>query len=339
MIYICEKMKKILDVTEPPITSYPAIANILSLLWTQKDQTMPWLCDHLIQLIIRPNNVNAPADFYDHADINGYYSQIYGCTGLDWLRTKPNLVASNTFTDYMEYVIENGFCLEPCLDRYYFKFSEYYKKKHFIHSTLIYGFNSNSKEVYISDFFENGKYCRKTISYDEVNDSIKGNDWLVNLYGHNNESYKCNLNMLSDYLNDYLESRDSFQKFKYSSSERNKNVSFGVTFYDAITTNLFFDDEGLDIRPFHILTDHKRLMNLRLCYLKANGKFDKEQMEELIKDNDDLLHDSMTLRNMVIYYNLKKDEKSFNKIQEKKEKLKYKDIKFVQKFINILNNN
>ena len=44
---------KILPTAAPPITSFPLIANMLSILWLDKNKTLPWICDRFIQLVAR----------------------------------------------------------------------------------------------------------------------------------------------------------------------------------------------------------------------------------------------------------------------------------------------
>ena len=65
-------MKICLPVEQPPITSFPTIANTLSILWGHKEKVLPWLSDRLIQLVVRPNYDLVNTDFYDHADIDNY---------------------------------------------------------------------------------------------------------------------------------------------------------------------------------------------------------------------------------------------------------------------------
>lgn len=56
-------MKMCLPIEEPPITSFPEIANTLSVLWRHKENVIPWLSDRFIQLVIRPNFKLTNADF------------------------------------------------------------------------------------------------------------------------------------------------------------------------------------------------------------------------------------------------------------------------------------
>lgn len=44
-------MRKVLTCEYPPITSYPLIANMLSVLWAYKKDTINWISDRFIQLV------------------------------------------------------------------------------------------------------------------------------------------------------------------------------------------------------------------------------------------------------------------------------------------------
>ena len=84
------------------------------------------------------------------------------------MRSNDETAQYSKFTDYIEFQINNDYCLEACLDRYYFKFPECYKSERYIHSTFIFGYDNERKEVYIVDFFDDGKYDKKIVSYDEI---------------------------------------------------------------------------------------------------------------------------------------------------------------------------
>lgn len=74
-------MKNTINLADPPITTYPSIANVLSLLWREPDAIMPWLSGHFIQLIVRSSHEHIYGDFYDHADIDNFYRILYGAPG------------------------------------------------------------------------------------------------------------------------------------------------------------------------------------------------------------------------------------------------------------------
>ena len=84
-------MKKIIDLSTPPITTYPSIAYILALKWKDKETIMPWLSDHFIQIVVRPEHAFTWGDFYDHADLDNFFSKIFGLPGLGWMRANKTV--------------------------------------------------------------------------------------------------------------------------------------------------------------------------------------------------------------------------------------------------------
>ena len=331
VLHVSIKMKKIISLEQPPITSYPSIAKILSLMWEQKEAIMPWFSDHFIQLIVRPSHEHTLGDYYDHADIDTYYRIVYGLPGLGWMRSNGETAQYIKFTDYIEFQINNNYCLEDCLDRYYFKFSECYKSEHYIHSTFIFGYDNERKEVYIVDFFDDGKYDKKIVSYDEINESMN-NDWIINLFKKWNDSYEFDEQLMNLYFNDYLNSCDSFNRFRFSNKSYNKDVIYGLEYYDF--SQKLIDNDFIDVRMFHILVDHKVLMKYILDYLDSIGLYKNEKIEKLKAMNEDLIRKSTSLRNSVIKYTISPKSSLLCHIDNEIKLLKQLDFEFVNAILN-----
>lgn len=327
-------MKNIITVLYPPITTYPSIANILSLMWNKRERIQPWFSDHFIQLVVRPNHYDTYGDFYDHADLDNYFRIIYGLPGLGWMRVNYDSANFEVFSDYIEHQINNGYCLEACLDRYYFKFSNSYQTHHFIHSSFIYGYDNEKREVYVADFWDGGKYNTITLSYDEINASMNNNG-IINLFKSHDDKYKFKPELMKIYLYDYLNCTDSFLKFRFSNKEYNQNVIFGIEFYEFLLCNIS-KRERVDVRLSHILYDHKILMKLRLEYLTKHHEYNTQKLYELSIQNDGLIKNSLMLRNWIIRYTLKNDDKLLNRICNKIVEIKKEDIDFINQFLDII---
>ena len=195
-------MKKIIHIDESPITSYPSIANMLSMAWGKKEELLPWLSDHFVQLVVRPHH-DTRIDYYDHADLDNNYRKIYGMPGYSWMRNNTDTIKTERFTDYIEFAVDHEYCLEPCLDNFYFSFSNCYQKHHYIHSTFIYGYDNEEEIVYAADFWELGKYSTKMINYNEINQSFN-NEGIVNLFRYYKAEYEFNKKLLISSCRDYL---------------------------------------------------------------------------------------------------------------------------------------
>jgi hypothetical protein len=66
----------------------------------------------------------------------------------------------------VEECLKEGYYVFVTVDRFYFPSTLDYKKKHLIHPTLIYGFNSSKNEFYlVDDVIKNGKHDKYVLSY------------------------------------------------------------------------------------------------------------------------------------------------------------------------------
>lgn len=320
-------------VERPPITSYPTIANTLSVLWTHKDLVIPWISDHYIQLIVRPNYIPTKIDYYDHADIDNYFCQLFGCPYLEWMRNNRQTLLVDKFTDYIEFQIDRGYYLEPCLDNYYFEFSMHFGKRHFIHPTFIYGYDKEQQEVFLSDFYNKGGYSRRVASYDEINKSMN-NDYLINLYRFQDAQYEFNPMLMRTSFEDYLNSRDSMHKFDFSYQSHNRGVLYGMSFYDYVIQEVC-QQEKLDIRPFHIMYDHKVMMDIRLKYLKEVQKFSASELDEVIVKNQHMQREALVLRNVVLRYNYTREKELLQFIISKCCEIRKLDSMLVNNILSI----
>ncbi|WP_150273164.1 hypothetical protein [Paenibacillus tepidiphilus] len=328
-------MKTILPVTYPPITSFPHIANILSFLWVNEDKVLPWLCDRYLQLTIRPYHPMTRADFYEQADTDNYIIPGYSCPFFGWLRNNQTTAHFVKFTDYIEYQINQGYYLDACLDNFYLRCSLSFEKEHFIHTTFIYGFDNEKELIYISDFYDNGKYVRETASYEEINKSIEGIDYLINLYKYQDFNYIFNINLLKTFIEDYINCRDSLKKFEFSCASYNRDNLYGLNFYDYII-DVFCKENKLDLRPFHIIYDQKVMMRIRLGYLFKLNIFDNKVILELKERNDVIIKNSIILRNLAIKYNLTYDNRLIHKIIDKCNSIKISDQDLMMDLLNCL---
>ena len=90
------------------------------------------------------------------------------------------------FHSFVISAIEEGFYISTFLDQFFR--DDMHGNHGYHHPTFIYGYDDAAKCVYITDNFENGKYAKKQISYDQLDTAfslITGQEWCygVILYG------------------------------------------------------------------------------------------------------------------------------------------------------------
>ena len=330
-------MIKCLPVVYPPISSYPGIANPMSFLWVHKDKVLPWLCDRYIQLIIRPDHYS-PGDFYEHADTDNFIRPNELCPFYGLMRNNQTTAHFDKFTDYIEYNIDHEYYLEACLDNFYLSCShDFYQKSHLrIHPTFIYGYDKEKQVIYIADFYENGKYIQTTATYDEINKSIEGIDYFIWSYKYQNCNYELNLNLLKLYLSDFLNSTDSFHKFEFSAPSYNHNALFGLDYYQYAHDVFIQPAEKIDIRPLHILYDHKIMMQIRLEYLHTQNIISPKHFQELMELTNQSLKNALYLRNTVLKYNLSQKQTLISSLKDRCQLQKDYDENLFARLLQIL---
>lgn len=212
---------KILPSVAPPITSYPLIANMMSILWLDEDKTLPWICDRFIQLVGRTEaHFNFPlgGNFYEY-EVCSDLPIFIVCPFLKQSRFERMIIDefSPRLTDFIKFFIDNGYYLHLCLDPYYISSSQNYNKRHFNHPTFIYGYSDEEDKIYIKDFYSSG-YKEYSAGYDEINTayaSVLNNEFdtrkyygMVSLFKYIPVDYRFNLNKVVEDYTDYLNCAD-----------------------------------------------------------------------------------------------------------------------------------
>lgn len=135
------------------------------------------------------------------------------------------------------------------------------------------------------------------------------------------------------YLGDYINSRDSLHKIEFSYQEHNKGVLYGLNFYDYVIENICIEKKSIDIRPFHILYNHKRLMKIRLEYLFSRNIYDNDEISRLLLQNDELINKSKLIRNLAIKYSIRNNTETIESIKDKCKMLKNLDYVLISQIL------
>lgn len=330
-------MKICLPIAYPPITSFPCIANQMSFLWNHKERVLPWYADRYIQLLIRPQHPLTRSDFYENADIDNFIVPGNFCPFYRFMRNNQTTAHFEKFTDYIEYNIKKEYYIEPCLDNYFLSCSiDSFQKQHHVQTAFIYGFDNVTKEIYLSNYSENGSYVNTKVKYEEINKSIEGIDYFIGLYKYQDFDYHFNIDLLKASIQDYLNCRDSFNRFTFSSPPYNRNILYGLDVYDYIR-DVFCEEENIDIRPFHTLYDHKIMHHIRLEYLNSIHLLNDNEFATLSEFNNEIMKDTFHLRNIVLDYYVNHHRSSIMKIKERCNAIKHADYIQFSELLKCLN--
>ena len=325
---------KSLPLSFPPIASFPFDADLLSILWARYQETEPWIFDRYIQLQVETDPNDTFLDFYDDGVRENDLLPAYFCPFIEWRRIdrERNYPPIESFVEYVKHQIDRDTYVDTPLDQYYLSCSAKFNKRHFLHETLIYGYDDNDQTIKVADFYDQGKFAFCSVSYSELEDSGAGLTNFINLYSYRKFDYKFDIDIARTFLTDFLSSQDSFAKYKISYEERNKNVVFGLEIFDYLV-DIFNNRTYLNRQSYHTLYDHMRIMRLRIEYMNRIGLISATVRNDLTNDVDILINKTQTLQNIVLKYNLTKKQADKDRINFNCVELKSEEKKLFEKLM------
>lgn len=300
--------KKVLEMKYPPITSYQNQANLLALL-TNHEQPYNWIYSNFIQLDASNTisfhlpNLFKTCPFIYYQRISRAFIKLYN--------DSVNLFFINA--------IHLGSYAYVNLNHYYIPGSSKYQKEHKLHDTFVFGYDLDEQVFYIADFFI-GKYDFIQVTFSDFENAFKNMDSTdtidylegVELLSYKETEYNFDINQTRDYLIDYLHSKPSYRKY----NEYNKGEEFhGLDVYISIQNylNKLIEDEAEDdVRSFHVLLDHKKIMLDRLVFLGRNNFLDN--IDELKEKYNAIQTKVLICRNSFLKFYINKDKKILIKI-------------------------
>lgn len=340
MILSClDQDKIILPTKEPIVATYTNHAHYLSILGT-KNEALPWIYSNYIQLYIC-------IDYIKNSWSNFYFSHPYELSPVDfckWLRIqKIDRSFINTEEELINFVeknLQNNYYIRALLNYSYLTITDI----NMYHDIFIYGINRKDKKLYVADFFVDGKYLNKELKFDEFtksffnyelsleNDNFNG---MIHLYKlKENCDYKFDINNIKNSIKGYLKCEVPEYWDIYNNENRDK-VAFGLNVYDVLEAYLLqvgvHKDLYVDIRPFILIMDHKKIMVLRLKYLITNSLYNINS--DYIEEYNDIYNESKLLANLAIKYRYKRNNKIRNTMCECLKKIKDNETRILQKVI------
>ncbi|MEK4077348.1 hypothetical protein MHI01_26320 [Paenibacillus sp. FSL M7-0656] len=328
-------MEKKLEIHPPSIQTFLNHAYPLAIL--EKDKAfLGWFFTNYTQLYTYNNRKDPIDDFkIDFFSHNGKYPNI---PFLEYSNVNKNTI--NTLNkNILDIVLENidlNYYVEVGIDEYYWSNKSSYKRRHFHHDNLIYGYNKNEKKLYYLGYNKQmifGQYAipfaEFVLSFTENSEStIKFIRNFTSELTSNTTRYVYHFNLEFDldifilYLEDFLKSKNSFLTHKGT-----RNSVFGLAVYDELLLK-FSDDIELskDMRLYRIIWEHKKIMNRRIDYLKSKGYLNAEDFEDLSKKSLFLCKECLLLKNLSLKYAITNNMKTFSAIL-----VKLKEIQLLEK--------
>lgn len=301
--------QKILDVMlQREITTYLHRSLPLCVVLNDK-RYLPWYYTHYIQIFSSVNSTG----FTELNYLEPYhcYQDVLECVML-------GAHFFNAHTSIISFIIEKlnlGYYVMINLDEYCLSVKQSYKQHHFVHESLIYGYDQEKQEMLGIGFNQNRLFDKISLSFQEFH-----NAWDA-AYNHyktsapwfawsalllvkprpNPAEYPFDKERFMRELAAYLFSQPD-PCIMYGFGFEEKDVHYGFAVYDVVAACLLDLLEGklnIDYRAIHLLAEHKQALYMRLEYLWTRYKLN-EEFSELLAGYRNICEEYFKMRNVLI---------------------------------------
>ena len=289
-------MKKILPIATPPVIGYLHHAYPLSILanWMAY---LPWFHSNYIQLHCPQNfqnashNRTAKFNFYRRPDQRISFSPHLK---VQFLERDLIFKTSKDIMPFLIACIDKSYYVQPTVDEYFLPDSPAYQKRHFVHETLIYGYDNQT--FCGIGYNKYGDYAAYHVGFSELKQAIMHAD----LTGHYDPDglrlfkydphvqYDFDIHLVREQLTDFLYARNTSERFRMVANP--SDGAYGFATYPRLKSyveSFLVPPFSFDIRPVHILWEHKKCMFSRLKYMETRGYLK-------VKDRFSVQYDELT---------------------------------------------
>lgn len=269
----------------------------------------------------------------------------------------------NIVNKAIDLITKNKYVLLYC-DRFYVKGSREYKKFHYMHEILIYGFDNNLKEFTILDLNLNGKVlnpsrlsfnnleCAFYNAIEEINKNINNNIWLyrINMPAsafslNENFNRKPRLELFYDSIDNCLNGGETLTRTPSNGQVRYNTIRYGVSIYKSFYEDLYnvlaYDKNILKDRPI-ILFRFKTLIENKYALIFKINYLNKEQLtsipNSLINKIRELANKLEIIFSMLTKYSLKPNTNLLNRINSSFHEVEKLDIFVLSSIKKLLQN-
>ena len=267
-----------------------------------ENQYYHWLFSNYIQLCIDTNSQNIYLDYYMFPKRNYSYHHLHQFIEFHY---EENILAKTMFGNihnYLQWNINNNRYIEILLDEYFIPNRDTYQKMHYIHSSLIYGFDDIKKVYYIMGYGLGRKLLVSELHYD-LFDKAFNNDSVSQ---HKSYRYNPNTTKFTFHLEGFKQTLQEYL-IGYNSSIHTYNLVpmnsciYGINIYKQLLTT----DKGrknlcYDVRISYLLYEHNEIMKQRLDFILANNILPTTEFSTFIEKYHEIFELSNILKNLVV---------------------------------------
>lgn len=273
-----------------PITNHPGVQINPNLAVILANNMMGWYYERYVNIFMDETHI----DYVDNVNYEGVVTKI---------RVFPYTEIVGNVQTIIKNAIECGHFLHIWADEYYIEYSTRYKRKHFVHPLMIYGYDDVSAkfkaiffdirrgqifiDVTYTQFFESVKNVRAYYCLGGNDDAIK--QTITECKFVKEAKGIFHLNVLLRQLKNYLYCTTDYLTSWYTLSRpglcESSNVIYGIQIYQQLIKFLSLPKEYIPIhyKAIHDFISHKKVILERLKYIE--NEYDcGEYFRKLIND-------------------------------------------------------
>jgi hypothetical protein len=285
-----KNIKELKIILQDEITTYLHYHLNLCIILTEPDLN-EWFNLHFIKICFRIDNKGIMHEkqsaLIDYMENKLLFSEIAHITYFSYEILSQICTDIVTFT--IKKIMENKYVI-IYLDEFCIPNKTFYQVNHFIHQSLIYGYNIEEKYFLAIGFDKNNLLCKMRYGFNEFSQAYKNaNDFhqfsatwskitAVQIFELKENIYpEFILEVFIKNLKDYLLSKASIDEvFNYYEGE---DVTYGIDIYNKLKEYLMRLGKGenkIDYRAVHLLYEQKTSIYKRLIYIKDKYEFDDD---------------------------------------------------------------
>jgi hypothetical protein len=210
------------------------------------------------------------------------------CLGYHLLQEVESIV------DFIKEKVQLGYYLIINLDEYELSNKHDYMKNHYVHASIVYGYDDETRQVKGVGFDKSRLFTDLIFDYDELNKSYTSSKvhylnyapwcaWsavqLIKLKSAGRQ-FPFSIRKFMQDLHDYIHS-DTDEYRLYDFEYDVNRVTFGIDVYDELVrelNNILCGKFNVDYRALHLLAEHKKCLYIRLSFVIEKYKLSSESV-------------------------------------------------------------
>jgi len=333
--------RRILPIADPELVSYPHLAFPLAMLQTDPEAHR-WVYSNYVQLYLSDRTDEMMMDFFTPNPFDYFVPILYGSPRLNRTMVRRSYPS---FADFVRVSIDESYYLWTHVDEFYIPGTSSYQNKSYPHGIMIHGYDDDRRVFHVVGFLSNQRYGSGEVGYEEMEQAyfdFEPPEWkaytehsiLLKTYPGFLKANAFNLQWVMDQLKDYLHAKPSDQRMPAYELQLPSPHAWGMEVYDRLQERLQRTIENtyiVDHRPFHVLWEHKKMMNRRIAYMAREGYY--VCSAETAEGWTYLEKQASVNLNLILKYWMTRDPKHLGQLIERLSKMKADEAQLIERML------